>query len=449
MSDQSQPFPFSIRPFAASLMIASATLLAACGGSSSGDDEPHEHTDIDTAGRLALFDADTSQLKVLDLDNSEVLASMAMDGEAPRLYASPGNRYAVAIQRGDDLVSFVDGGLYTEDHGDHMHDYAETPRMLSLTLNDHKPTHYSSGESEGVVFFDGGDSASSKVTVFSDATLASGSTLASLDLDNNMHGVAKMIDGHLFVTYRDSSITDTTLPAAVERYHLDGSSFEFEERYSQACPRLHGAAANAHSLGFGCSDGVLVIDLHESGYPATKLNNPQGLAEGARIGTLVANHDVEELVGIASAHGSAIIKRLFVIHPESETEVYHELELGEGVGPLAQGFTTHGEVFYVLGDDGDLRLFNPAHDWELITTADLMEPPVEEDTLAVAVSAAQERLFVLHNQSVIEVDTTDGDIVRTIDLGFSASAITWLGLGEEGHDHGDEHDHDHEEEHSH
>ena len=56
---------------------------------------------------------------------------------------------------------------------------------------------------------------------------------------------------------------------------------------------------------------------------------------------------------------------------------------------------------------------------------------------------------MLHNQSVHEVDATDGDVVRTIDLGFSASAIVWLGLAEEGHDHGDEHDHDHEEEHSH
>ena len=436
MSDLSRRFPSALRPVATSLLMASAAMLAACGGSSDSDDE-HVHTDIDTAGRLALFDTDASQLKVLDLDTRDVLAAMAMDGVAPSLYTSPGNRYAVAIQRDSDLVSFVDGGLYTEDHGDHMHDYAKTPSMLSLTLNDHKPTHYTFGESEGVIFFDGGEAASSKVTVFSDATLGNGSTVASLQLDNNMHGVAKMIDGHLFVTYRDSSITNTTLPAAVERYHLDGGNFEFEERYSEACPLLHGAASNGHSLGFGCSDGVLVIDLHEAGYPATKLENPEGLASGARIGTLVANHDVEELVGVVG-------DRLFVIHPESTTEVYHELELGEGIGRLAQGFTTHGEVFYALGDDGGLRLFDPANDWELITTADLMDAPGEQDSLAVTVSAAQERLFVLNNQSVYEVDATDGDVVRTINLGFNASSIAWVGLAEEGHDHGDEHDHDHE-----
>lgn len=423
--------PSRLKPLAAALVMASATALVGCGGGGNSESD-HEHTDIDTSGRLALFDTSESKLKVWDLDRNQTIASLALDGDPPRLYASPEHRYAVVIQREDDRVSFLDGGLYTEDHGDHLHDYAETPTLLSFTLTDHKPTHYTVNDGYGVVFFDGGDAASSKVTVISDASVGNGSAVASLDLENNMHGVAKLIDEHLFVTYRDASITDTTLPAAVERYHWDSASFEFEERYSESCPRLHGAAGNAHVLGFGCSDGVLVIDLHEAGYPAEKLANPDGLGE-ARIGTLVANHDVEELVGIAG-------DRLFVINPESETEVYQELELGDGVGRLAQGFTSHGEVFYVLGDDGRLRLFSPANDWTLIETLTLMDAPDPDDNLAVAVSAAEHRLFVLHNQTVVEVDSHDGDVLRTIDLGFPASAIAWMGLTNTGHDH-DEHDH--------
>lgn len=427
---QPRPLPSALRRLATIATLASATLLTACGGSSS--DEAHNDTDIDTGGRLALFDTDASALKFLNLDDGEVLTSMTMDGEPPRLYSSPDHRYAVAIQREGDRVSFFDGGLYTEDHGDHLHDYAEAPAMLPLTLNDHKPTHYTLDEPYGVVFFDGGSAARSKVTVFSDASLGNSSTLASLDLENNMHGVAKLIGEHLFVTYRDSGITDTTLPAAVERYHFDGSSFGFETRYDEACPKLHGAAANAHSLGFGCGDGVLVIDLHEAGYPATKLANPDSLETGTRIGTLVGNHDVEELVGIAG-------DQLFIIDPESETTIYQELDIGSDVARLTQGFTTHGEVFYVLGNDGSLRLFNPADNWALFKTVQLMDAPSEEDTLAVTVSAAQEHLFVLHNQTVIEVDMADGDVVRSIDLGFNASSVVWLGLtnGE----HNEEHSH--------
>ncbi|MBQ0832752.1 MAG: hypothetical protein KBT83_09215 [Marinobacter sp.] len=418
-------------------------MLSACGESGSSSDETHHNIKIETDGRLALFDTGASALKFLNLDNSQVITSITMDGEPSSLYASPDRRYAVAIQREDDRVSFFDGGLYTEDHGDHMHDYAEMPSRLPLTLNDHKPTHYTVGEPHGVVFFDGGTAASSKVTVFSDTTLGSSSTLASLNLENNMHGVAKLIDGHLFVTYRDSGITDTTLPAAVERYHFDGSSFDFETRYDEACPKLHGAAANAHSLGFGCGDGVLIIDLHDAAYPATKLANPDSLETGARIGTLVANHDVEELIGIAG-------NRLFIIDPESKPAAYRELKIAEGVGRLTQGFTTHGEVFYVLGDDGGLRLFDPADNWAPLYTIALMGALGEDDTVATAVSPAQERLFVLHNQTVIEVDTSAGKIVRTINLDFKASSIAWLGLTGEAHYEGDEHNHEHpEEEHSH
>lgn len=438
MISENKFIPFTVRPLSVSVLLASTLILAACGGSSNNSsDDTHTDTDIDTAGRLALFDTGESALKIVDLDSGDVLSSMAMTGDAPALYASPGNRYVVATQRAGDLVSFIDSGLYTEDHGDHMHDYAETPSMLSLTLNDHRPTHYTVGDSYGVVFFDGGDAASSKVTVFSDETLGSNSTLASLDLETNMHGVAKMVDGHLFVTHRDSSIAGTTLPTMVERYHLDGDSFEFEERYSETCPALHGAAVGAHSLGFGCSDGVLVIDLHESGYPTAKLPNPESLAEDTRIGTLLGNHDVEELVGLGGG-------QMFVIDPESESETYRELALGEGAGPLAQGFSAHGEVFYVLGDDGGLRLFVPSDDWALMGTFQVTDAPGEDEAPAVALSSAQDRLFVLEagGQAVIEVDTTDGEIVRTIDLGFSASGIAWLGLADAGHDH-------HDEEHSH
>ncbi|MCZ4284346.1 MULTISPECIES: hypothetical protein [Marinobacter] len=414
----------------------SAILIAGCGGSSSDDDDSHEHTDIDTAGRLALFDTDANAVKVLDIDdNGQTLATFELTGEAPRLFSSPDSRYGVVIQRGDDLVSFFDSGLYTEDHGDHMHDYAETPTMLNLTLNDNRPTHYSLGDDRGIVFFDGSDAASSKVTVFTDESLGGGTAEASLDLDNNMHGVAKLADSKLFVTYRDASVTDTTLPSQVERYDFANGAFAFEERYSETCPRLHGAAANDHVVAFGCSDGVLVIDLHGVSYPATKLGNPDTLEDGSRIGTLASHHNVEEMVGIAG-------DQLFVIDAEAATDNYSELALEDGVGRIAQGFDAHGEVFYVMGDDGKLRIFHPSDEWALAATLDITPPLAETDAApAIAQSASEDRLFVLNpnDQTIIEIDTHDGDIVRTITLDFAASGLVWLGLPD--HDH----DHDHEE----
>jgi len=328
-------------------------------------------------------------------------------------------------------VSFIDSGLYTEDHGDHIHDYAETPSMLSLTLNDHRPTHYSLGEEYGVVFYDGSASAANaKVTVFSDHSLESNREIASLGRDNNMHGVAKMVGDRLFVTRRDASITDTTLPAQIERYQLDGGNFTHEHLYVEQCPRLHGAAANHHALAFGCSDGVLVIDLEDDTFRAEKLDNPPTLTDGSRIGTLVAHHDVDALVGIAG-------NQLFVINPE-DAEPYLELTLGEGVTRLAQGFDGHGETFYVFGNDGKLRLFDPADSWALVATLDVMEPLAEDDQVAFTESASEDRLFALtpDGQSIIEIDTHEREVLRTIALDFQAASLVWLGLM-------DDHDHDH------
>lgn len=415
----------------------SAILIAGCGGSSSDDDDAHEHTDIDTAGRLALFDTDAGAIKVLSIDDQvDTLATFDITGSEPRLNSSPDSRYAVIIQRDDDLVSFIDSGLYTEDHGDHMHDYAETPTMLNLSLNDNRPTHYSLGEDRGIVFFDGSDAASSKVTVFTDESLGGGTAEASLDLDNNMHGVAKLADGKLFVTYRDASVTDTTLPDQVERYDFVNGSFQFEERYNETCPRLHGAAANAHVVAFGCSDGVLAIDLHDASYPTIKLGNPDSLVPESRIGTIEGHHDVEELVGIAG-------NQLFVIDAEAAADNYIELVLGDNVGRIAQGFDAHGEVFYVMGDDGKLRLFHPADGWALAATIDVTGPIGEEDASpAIAKSGAEDRLFVLNpnNQTITEIDAHDGDVIRTINLDFAATGLVWLGLADTDHSH-DDHDH--------
>lgn len=441
MTTDNQTFPLS--PLRLAIALAATTfLLAGCGDGNSGSDsdagdDDHVHEEIDSTGRLATYDADAGALKVFEVDDGELLETIPLAGSAPRLSHSPDYRYAVVIQRDDDLVSFMDSGLYVEDHGDHMHEYAEAPTMLSLTLNDRRPTHYSLSDGAGVVFFDGEDGvASSRVTAVSESSLMGESALASLDRENNMHGVAKLIGDQLFVTRRDPSITDTTLPAEVERYSFDGDSFSFETRYADQCPRLHGAGANDHALVFGCSDGVLVIDLADPTYPASKLGNPASIAVDGRIGTVAAHHDVEELVGIAG-------DQLFVIDVENSSAPYQELDIGSGVDRVAQGFDAHGEVFYVLGDDGDLRLFHPADDWALAHTISVTGPLGDgTETPAITASAASDFLYVLdpNTNTLSEIHTVDGEVESTEDLGFNASGLVWLGLADDDHSH-DDHDH--------
>jgi len=420
---------------------AVAVLLGACSsdGSSSLPADDDSDVDIESAGRLALYDSEAAAVEVLDLDTGTALQRFALPGEEPRLYASPDRRYALAVQRDDGRVSFVDSGLYTEDHVEHLHDYAQDPTMLDFTLSGSRPTHYSDHEGVGAIFFDADEGMTSSVTVLSDADIGAARVLGELALDNNMHGAAKLVDDRLFVTYRDPAITATTLPAAIERHVLADGAFTLEQRYEEPCPLLHGHAANASFIVFGCGDGVLAVDLTREGYPATKLANPGSMAEDGRIGTVIAHPALDELVGVAG-------DQIFLIDPDADVdeafrEFYpdadrpiEELPLPGDVSRITQGFNVDGETFHVLGSDGMLHLYDVMADWAPVASVAVTAAIGEEGTAPIVVaSGAEDRLFVLDTdgQAVIEVDGIDGTLLRTIDLGYTATRIAWLGLSDE------------------
>ena len=423
--------------------VVAAIALSACGSSSNNDE--HSNTHIDTAGRLAVYDTEAQALKVIDLEGGEVLDSFTLNGtSAPRLYTLPGERYVAAIQRDDNLVTFVDSGLYTEDHGDHLHDYEEDPSLLSFTLTNVKPTHFEAGEESAIIFNDGSDESVSNVSVISASSIADGDTLFELNRENNMHGAAKLIDDHLFVTYRDVSITDTTLPAEVERYSIDDGVPSFEERYDAQCPLLHGAGYNHETLIFGCSDGILAIDLQDENFSASKFGSPEGIAEGSRIGSVYAHHDVEALITKAGT-------QLFATVVEGGAVTYHELMLDAEVTSLSQDFTPNGEFFWVLGDNEKLYLWEVESGWDQASSISISS--FELGSVSVAQSTASHLMYVLDedNQKIIPFDYEDGALGEIIDLDFAPSKIAWMGLPEHDHDHDEDHDEDDhdEEEHDH
>lgn len=426
---QSELFHQSKRALAVAIAAAS---VAACSNSSNNEDA-HEHTDIDSAGRLSLYNSDANRVDVYDLKQEQVVASFAMTGSAARLYASPEKRFVVAIQRDDDRVSFIDSGLYVENHGDHMHEYEQAPSMSALTLSGKTPTHYTAHGEYGVIFNDGADGVLASIEVMSDESLLADQSTATMQLDNNMHGVAKIIDGQLFVTRRDSSITDTSLPAQVQRYNFDGSNFSNEFTYSEACPKLHGAAANEDYLVFGCGDGVLAIDLNDANYSATHTTNPSSIADGARIGRIYAHHEASTLVG-SVGYPTA---KLFKIQP-SESSVISPLALPDDAGVYLSGFSHEGDKFFTLAADGKMHFFSTS-DWALQSSLQVIPAIAESDAKPLlAQNGANDMLYLLdpRNQEIKVLDTDDKAVLETLELDFTASSIAWTGLVEsDGHAH--------------
>lgn len=416
-------------PLAVALTCVSVLVLSACGGGNNkSNSQVHDDSssyEVDSDGRLALYNTDASTITTLDLDNGTVESAFPVQGGSPRVYASSSNRYALLVQREEGRVSFLDSGLYGEDHGDHWHEYKVDPAMSNATFVGSRPTHVTQHEGATVVFYDGEDGVVSSVQLFTDDDIAAGAPGLSFDLNNNMHGVAKPVDDKLFVTYRDPSITDTTLPASVERYVVNNGVVTMEHRYEEACPRLHGSAQNQAYLVFGCSDGLLGIDLEQSDYPAFKIANPSDLEEDNRIGSVYAHSEVGSFVGVAG-------DQFFVIDPTG-TESPMQLMLADGESRLDQGFTHDGAWFYVLADSGVLHLFDASQEFAA-ATFDVFDGGYPETTAGrqVTQSGSGEWLYILDpaGTAIVEVSVENRAITERFELGFAASYPTWLGLGD-------------------
>jgi len=402
-------------------------------------DHDHDHNDIhiESAGRLAVLNSTDNSVNIINIDDQQNLGSFTLGSASARLYASPESRYVLAFERNANLVSVFDSGLYTEDHGDHLHDYQEAPTDTGVRLNGIKPTHFSVHEEHGVIFNDAGDGVVSSITVLSDELITARSTLPTLELSNSMHGVAKLIEDKLFVTYRDSSITETTLPSEVERYSFDGSNFTLDTRYNTQCPLLHGAAANEEYLIFGCGDGILSINLHDADYSATHYSNPDFFAEGERIGSVYSHHAVDEMIGTAGRNP----RKLMRLSPEAD-QVIQPLTLPDNDSPMAQGFNQDGDKFYALSSDGQLHFYNSA-DWTFSSSLQVIDALTDGSSNPVVItSQVDSHLYLLEpdNQRILIIDSEEESLEGSINLGFTASTLVWLGLSaEHEHEHGHEH----------
>ena len=419
------------RSFRHALAIASLAALAACGGAS-GDDAPddhgHDHPHVETAGRLAIISGTASSVRVYDLDSKSVAQTFPLANVPSAIHASPDRRYALAVQRTQDLVSFVDGGVWQEDHGDHLHDYKEAPALLGFTLTGSRPTHYEAHDDLAALFMDGVDPAvAAEAVLLSDRGIGAGKVEARLALPNPMHGTAEPRGDFLLTTYRAPGAA-STLPQQVELYRRNGTTYSFVQRFAETCPDLHGSFSNAQHTAFGCSDGVLVVTQAGDTFTARKLANPAGTPAGVRIGTLVGHHDLDGFVGIASP-GS-----LFAIDPTAGTIA--PIAWADGRTRRAHAFDAEAENFLVLDDLGTLHLLDVAAGYTVRGTLPAVPAmPGAAPFPSIAVSHAADRAFVSDPQgnAIVVVDTAARTIAERLPLDFSPSGLTWLGVA--GHDH--------------
>lgn len=146
-------------------------------GSGSGGNNGNDFI-IDSMGRLAVTSLASNRISLLDIDDGTLLDHFDMQHDGMRVAASADNRYAVLAARSFDTVEFLDGGLWREDHAEHLHDYEQAPSMSDFVLTGSRPTHISTYDGKLAVFYDGDSDAGvpASVQVVSDHDIESETT---------------------------------------------------------------------------------------------------------------------------------------------------------------------------------------------------------------------------------------------------------------------------------
>ena len=291
----------------------------------------HDHHDLgELAGvRLLVASLDSPELLVLDAADGDVLGRFTVPSPG-RVYQLPNTQYAAVTHRDANRVSFVHSGLRAVDHGDHMDLLQETPYVLKTVNFGPRPTHFFAHANDIAIYNDGDGS-----MAWHDSRLLGISLdfvqVPGLEAD---HGSVAVVEGYL--------VGGGVNEAGVRVFDRDAR----ELAAFDGCPRLHGQAVLGNVVAFGCSDGVLLVEvLGDGSFGSAKLANPPGSPESARVGRLVAHPEGPVVIG-NFGQGIAIIDPLEL----SLTPV--ELP----AAPIAMRMSDDGALLVLTGDGALQRL---------------------------------------------------------------------------------------------
>ncbi|MDO5058040.1 MAG: hypothetical protein Q4E06_12050 [Lautropia sp.] len=406
--------------------------LAACGGGGGASHDDHGQTHIDTRGRLSIADSEAPLLHVFDLDTHQIQARHTLKAPASAVYASPGKRYALAIQRMHDRVQLVDGGIWQEDHGDHQHDYRQPSTLLDWQLDGVRPTHYNPlANGSAALFMDGkaGDTPqiNAGAQVISDVSIRDRKLLASQTLPTPMHGAALPMDDVLLTTLRTAPATASdVLPERVQIHHRQGSAYQPGQTLPTACPRLHGADASGTHAAFGCADGVLLITRNGNQFSDRKIEMPTRAASlyshASRPGHFIA-------IGNA---GTPATTHFHAIDGSTGTAT-RVIPDGWQDGQLRRSsiFDRRGSL-HILDSSGALYTlrFSEGH-WQTVRrTAGVLTMPEAAPWPVLVASGARDELYLSDpkGRQILHIDSNSHNISRRDQLDFNPAGMTWTGI---------------------
>jgi hypothetical protein len=361
------------------------------------DADPGAETELDAPQpRLAVLHE--GGILVLDATTLTEVADVETDGVTRLAEAGDGRHVMLTTADG---FAVLDGGAWTDSHGDHGHSYATEPELTDLEFPMEHPGHVVPHHGTTALFSDG---AGTVTFLDSDDLDEEAPATRVLELAAAHHGVAlQLSDGVVLVTAGDDESRRSVLALAA-----DGS----ELARTDDCPDVHGetVAANEAVL-FGCTGAVVV---HEAGEFRT-ITLPD--ADGA-VGGPAGSDDSPVVLADYTAPGETFSSSVALIDLSADAVRLVELPAEYYYWSLARDDDGDGVV---LATDGALHIVDVVSG---TVTASLpvigaWAPPEDWRDPAPSVTVLDGVAYVVDPaaNAVHAVDLETGEVIGSADLG--------------------------------
>lgn len=355
-------------------------------------------------------------LIVLDARTLEEIADLPLEGYS-RLARSGDDRHIAVSASGG--FRMLDAGTWAEPHGDHAHHFTAEPALTDVLVEAETPGHVVAHGGRTAFFDDG----TGRITVVaSDEVADPGADRSVIGSEHAHHGVAVV---------GTSGETVSTLGTEDERTGViargeDGSQIARTDQ----CPGVHGEAAAANALVFGCTDGVVIY----SDGRFTKVDAPD---EYGRIGNQAGSEISDVVLGDYKVDADADLERptrVSLIDTRAATLRLVELPASYSFRSLGRG--PRGEAL-VLGTDGRLHVIDP-DTGELVRSHQVVEPwsePLDwqDPRPTLYVHGGSAYVTDPGSRRLVVVDLEDGGIRAEATLSHALDELTGVGGGAIGH----------------
>ncbi|PRX44548.1 ABC-type Mn2+/Zn2+ transport system permease subunit [Prauserella shujinwangii] len=382
-----------------------ALLLVACGPgtadpASSQPSVPHGYVEgaeevAEAQPRLVVADADSGAVRVVDLLTGEV--TEAGDVDAVRGLHGDG-RFAYLDSAGG-AVHVIDSGVWTVDHGDHVHYYRAPIRAVGTVDGGRTIAVHGDAARTVVSFAVGG------ARLLDRTRLEAGTVGGTGTLDRQGEAGAVPYAGQVLVPSGD----------AVEVRTPEG---ERRAVVAEPCPRPSGEAVTRRGVVFGCADGALLVTEDDDAFTGEKIRYPAGVAEADRAREFAHRAGGTTLVARAGDRG------LWALDLDARTWRL------VGAGPVIAANTAGaGTPLLALTADGTLRAFDSESGRE-IARKRVLAHPVTEGGPRPVIEIDTSRAYVndIAARTVHEIDYADDlRVARTFELDIRSTYLVETG----------------------